>query len=180
MSKAIIKTIVIDDEPDIREVLIETINESLEMEVIGQTRDDAAGEAFDKSGKMMGLDYPAGPIIDKLARQGKPRFEFPEPQIKGLDFSFSGLKTAILYFLRDQVKENPHFIEENLNDICASVQERIVTILLRKLKKAVKVTGIREIAISGGAWYIFAEAGFNPFGVGRQKSIPVADMFWVN
>ncbi len=126
------------------------VKSHLEMEVIGQTLDDAAGEAFDKSGKMMGLDYPAGPAIDKLARQGNPRFEFPEPQVKGLDFSFSGLKTAILYFLRDQSKENPKFIEENLPDICASIQDRIVTILLKKLKKAAKKRGITDIAIAGG------------------------------
>ena len=122
----------------------------LNMQVIGQTLDDAAGEAFDKAGKMMGLDYPAGPIIDKMAKQGKPVFHFPEPQVKGLDFSFSGIKTAILYFLRDQVQENPKFIEENLPDICASVQDRIVSILIKKLKKATKKTGIKEVAIAGG------------------------------
>lgn len=126
------------------------VKSHLEMEVIGKTLDDAAGEAFDKSGKMMGLDYPAGPIIDKLANQGTPTFDFPEPQIKGLDFSFSGLKTSILYFLRDQVKENPNFIKENLPDICASIQDRIVTILLKKLKKAARQTGITEISIAGG------------------------------
>ncbi|MEZ4934902.1 MAG: tRNA (adenosine(37)-N6)-threonylcarbamoyltransferase complex transferase subunit TsaD [Saprospiraceae bacterium] len=126
------------------------VKSHLEMEVIGKTLDDAAGEAFDKSGKMMGLDYPAGPIIDKLANQGTPKFDFPEPQIKGLDFSFSGLKTSILYFLRDQVKENPDFIKENLPDICASIQDRIVTILLKKLKKAARQTGITEISIAGG------------------------------
>jgi N6-L-threonylcarbamoyladenine synthase len=126
------------------------VKSHLEMEVIGKTLDDAAGEAFDKSGKMMGLDYPAGPIIDKLANQGTPKYDFPEPQIKGLDFSFSGLKTSILYFLRDQVKENPDFIEENLPDICASIQDRIVTILLKKLKKAARQTGITEISIAGG------------------------------
>ena len=122
----------------------------LDMEVIGQTLDDAAGEAFDKAGKMMGLDYPAGPVIDKMAKQGTPIFDFPEPQIKGLDFSFSGIKTAILYFLRDKVQENPQFIEENLSDICASIQDRIVTILINKLKKAAKKTGIKEVAIAGG------------------------------
>lgn len=122
----------------------------LDMEVIGTTKDDAAGEAFDKAGKMMGLDYPAGPIIDKLARKGAPRFSFPEPRIDGLDFSFSGLKTSILYFLRDNLKENPAFIKENLADICASIQGRIVSILLNKLRKAAKQTGVRHIAIAGG------------------------------
>ncbi|MEO1261520.1 MAG: tRNA (adenosine(37)-N6)-threonylcarbamoyltransferase complex transferase subunit TsaD [Bacteroidota bacterium] len=122
----------------------------LDMEVIGQTLDDAAGEAFDKAGKMMGLDYPAGPIIDKMANEGTPSFPFPEPQVKGLNFSFSGLKTAILYFLRDKVQENPNFITENLPDISASIQDRIVTILLKKLRKASRQTGIKEIAIAGG------------------------------
>ena len=104
----------------------------------------------------MGLEYPAGPIIDKLAQQGIPRFDFPEPQVDGLDFSFSGLKTSILYFLRDQLKENPNFIEENLADICASIQDRIVTILLKKLRVAAEQTGVRHIAIAGG---VSANAG---------------------
>jgi N6-L-threonylcarbamoyladenine synthase len=121
-----------------------------EMEVIGETLDDAAGEAFDKTGKLLGLDYPAGPLIDKLARQGQAVFDFPEPQIHGFDFSFSGLKTSILYFLREKTHENPGFIQENLADICASVQKRIVTILLKKLRKASRETGITEIAIAGG------------------------------
>lgn len=126
------------------------VKDFLSMEVLGETLDDAAGEAFDKTGKLLGLDYPAGPVIDKLARQGKPVFDFPEPQIEGLNFSFSGLKTSILYFLRDQTKENPAFIQENLEDICASVQHRIVSILLKKLKKAARQTGITEVAIAGG------------------------------
>lgn len=121
-----------------------------EMETLGQSLDDAAGEAFDKTGKLLGLDYPAGPLIDKLAQQGTARFEFPEPQIEGLNFSFSGLKTSILYFLKKELVINPNFIQENLADICASVQERIVTILLKKLKKAAHETGIKEIAIAGG------------------------------
>ncbi len=120
------------------------------MEVLGQTIDDAAGEAFDKTGKLLGLDYPAGPLIDRLAQQGTPRFEFPEPQIPNLDFSFSGLKTSILYFLKKELESNPNFISENLADICASVQARIVSILLKKLKKAARETGVREIAIAGG------------------------------
>ena len=126
------------------------VNNPLSMEVLGQTTDDAAGEAFDKSGKILGLGYPAGPIIDKLAKLGTPRFEFTEPQIEGLNFSFSGLKTAILYFLQKKQKENPQFIEENLNDICASIQARIISILMNKLKKAAKQTGIKEVAIAGG------------------------------
>jgi N6-L-threonylcarbamoyladenine synthase len=122
----------------------------LDMEVIGATLDDAAGEAFDKTGKLLGLDYPAGPEIDRLAQAGAPRFDFPEPQIPGLDFSFSGLKTAIRYFLIDAQKENPRFIADNLPDIAASVQQRIVSILIRKLEKAVEETGIREVAAAGG------------------------------
>lgn len=122
----------------------------LEMEVLGESIDDAAGEAFDKTGKMLGLDYPAGPVIDRLAQTGKPIFDFPEPQVPGLNFSFSGLKTAILYFVKEKTKENPDFLGKNLPDICASVQDRIVSILLNKLQVAVKQTGIREIAIAGG------------------------------
>lgn len=126
------------------------IKDSLDMEVIGQTRDDAAGEAYDKSGKMLGLPYPAGPLIDKKAQLGKPIFQFPEPQVEGLDFSFSGLKTAIRYFLRDSIKVNPNFVDENINDICASIQGRINTILVNKIITAAKKTGIAEIAIAGG------------------------------
>lgn len=129
---------------------IVVVRDYLEMEIIGQTRDDAAGEAFDKTGKLLGLDYPAGPHIDRLARQGTPRFDFPEPQIPGLDFSFSGLKTSILYFLRREIQDNPDFIAQNLNDICASVQQRIVSILMHKLEKAVDETGINRVAIAGG------------------------------
>lgn len=126
------------------------VRDYLDMEIIGQTIDDAAGEAFDKTGKMLGLDYPAGPIIDRLAQSGQVKFDFPEPQIPGLDFSFSGLKTSILYFLKKELAQNPAFIQENLNDICASVQDRIVSILLRKLVKAADQTGIREVALAGG------------------------------
>ena len=126
------------------------VKDYLDMTILGQTTDDAAGEAFDKTGKILGLDYPAGPVIDKLARLGNPIFEFPEPRIPGLDFSFSGLKTSILYFLQKKIKENPDFIAENLNDICASVQSRIVSILMNKLKMAAAQTGIKEIAIAGG------------------------------
>ena len=126
------------------------VDDFYSMTLLGQTLDDAAGEAFDKTGKILGLDYPAGPLIDKLAQLGTPRFSFPEPQMSNYDFSFSGLKTSILYFLQKQVAENPNFISENLNDICASVQEKIVTILLKKLRKAARDTGIKEIAIAGG------------------------------
>ena len=126
------------------------VKDYLEMEILGTTLDDAAGEAFDKTGKLLGLDYPAGPLIDKYAQEGNAVFEFPEPKVADLDFSFSGLKTAILYFLKRNLKENPDFIKENLHDICASVQDRIVSILINKLKKAAKQTGIKEIAIAGG------------------------------
>lgn len=127
------------------------VRDYFDMEVVGQTTDDAAGEAFDKTAKILGLPYPGGPLIDKYAQQGNPRaFQFPEPQIPGLDFSFSGLKTAILYFVRDRVKEDPDFISNNLADICASVQYRIITILLAKVKRAAKQYGINQIAVAGG------------------------------
>lgn len=121
---------------------------ALKMRVIGETLDDAAGEAFDKSAKLLGLPYPGGPLIDKHAQLGDPkRFKFPEPQIPGLNFSFSGLKTAILYFLQEKGAE---FIKENMNDICASIQQRIITILMNKLVKASKETGISEVCVAGG------------------------------
>ena len=122
-----------------------------EMEVIGQTIDDAAGEAFDKCAKVMGLPYPGGPVIDKLAKEGNPKaFRFSKPQMAGYDYSFSGLKTSFLYTLRDKLKENPHFIEENKNDLCASLQETVVDILMDKLRKAAKDLQIKEIAVAGG------------------------------
>ncbi|MEL0642804.1 tRNA (adenosine(37)-N6)-threonylcarbamoyltransferase complex transferase subunit TsaD [Olleya sp. Ti.3.14] len=122
-----------------------------DMEVIGETIDDAVGEAFDKSGKILGLGYPAGPQIDKLAKLGNPKaFPFTKPRVDGLNFSFSGFKTAVLYFIQKQVKLNPNFIAENLNDICASIQYTIIGILTDKLKKAVKLTDIKHIAIGGG------------------------------
>jgi N6-L-threonylcarbamoyladenine synthase len=120
------------------------------MTVIGETLDDAAGEAFDKSAKLLGLPYPGGPLIDRYAKEGTPRFSFTEPQIEGLNFSFSGLKTSILYFLQKEIKNNAGFVSENLNDICASVQERIVSILLKKLKRAALETGITQLCIAGG------------------------------
>jgi N6-L-threonylcarbamoyladenine synthase len=136
----------------------------LQMQVIGETIDDAAGEAFDKSAKLLGLPYPGGPLIDKYAATGNPHaFHFPEPQIPGLNFSFSGLKTAILYFVKNAgastifketftatAEEQAQFIQQNLPDICASIQHRIVSILINKLKKAAKETGIKNICIAGG------------------------------
>jgi N6-L-threonylcarbamoyladenine synthase len=123
----------------------------LDMEVLGETIDDAAGEAFDKSAKLLGLPYPGGPLIDVHAASGDPeRYNFAEPQIPGLDFSFSGVKTSILYFLRDAVKKDPEFITQHLPDLCASIQQRIVTILLKKLKRAAIETGIRQVCLSGG------------------------------
>ncbi|MEO6131077.1 MAG: tRNA (adenosine(37)-N6)-threonylcarbamoyltransferase complex transferase subunit TsaD [Saprospiraceae bacterium] len=121
-----------------------------DMEVLGQTRDDAAGEAFDKSGKILGLSYPAGPEIDRLASSGRPVYPFPIPQVEGLDFSFSGLKTAILYFVRDEVKKDPDFIKLHLNDLCASIQSTIVEILTRKILLSSEKYNIREIAVAGG------------------------------
>ena len=122
-----------------------------DMQIIGETLDDAAGEAFDKSAKLLDLPYPGGPLIDKYAKLGNPkRFSFTEPQIPELNFSFSGLKTAILYFLQNGQKENENFIQENLNDICASIQQRIVSILLNKLKKAAHQTCIKDICLAGG------------------------------
>ena len=122
-----------------------------DMTIIGQTTDDAVGEAFDKSAKILGLPYPGGPLVDKLAQTGNPNaFEFTKPKVAGLDFSFSGLKTAILYFIQKKQKENPNFITENKNDICASIQHTIIAILMDKLKLAVKETGINQVAIGGG------------------------------
>ena len=122
-----------------------------ELEVIGETLDDAAGEAFDKTAKLLGLPYPGGPLIDKYAQQGNPsRFQFPEPKISGYDFSFSGLKTSILYFIQEQTASNPSFLQENMADICASVQSRIVSILLNKFKRAAVDRGIKELCIAGG------------------------------
>lgn len=129
-------------------VKVETPNK---MEIIGQTLDDAAGEAFDKSAKMLGLPYPGGPLIDRYAQEGNPKaFAFPEPQIPGYDFSFSGLKTAIRYFLEEGQSNDPQFVEKKLKDICASIQHRIISILLNKLKKAAAFTGISQICIAGG------------------------------
>jgi N6-L-threonylcarbamoyladenine synthase len=123
----------------------------LYLEVIGQTRDDAAGEAFDKSAKMLGLPYPGGPLVDKYAKEGNDdRFRFAEPQIEGLDFSFSGLKTSVLYFLQKETLKDPQFIQANLADLCASIQKTIIAILMRKLKKATAQTGIKTVCLAGG------------------------------
>ena len=127
------------------------VNAYNDMQVLGQTIDDAAGEAIDKCSKVMGLGYPGGPIIDRLARQGNPlAFKFAEPQIAGCDYSFSGLKTSFLYNLRDWVKEDPDFIEHHKNDLAASLEYTIVDILMNKLRKAVKQTGIKHVAVAGG------------------------------
>lgn len=127
------------------------ISSYFNMEILGETLDDAVGEAFDKSAKILGLPYPGGPLIDKHAKTGNPKaFKFTKPKVDALNFSFSGLKTAILYFIQKKTKENPHFIKENLDDICASIQYTIVEILFDKLKKAVNETGIKHVAIAGG------------------------------
>ena len=127
------------------------IKDHLDMEIIGETLDDAAGEAFDKTAKILGLPYPGGPLIDKYAKEGDPKaFYFPEPDIKGLNFSFSGLKTSILYFLQKEMKKDEQFIEKNLKDICASVQYTINNILMKKLKKAAEETGLKDVSIAGG------------------------------
>jgi len=127
------------------------VKDYFDMELLGQTLDDAAGEAFDKTAKILNLPYPGGPLIDKHAQLGRAdAFKLPEPQIPGLDFSFSGLKTAILYMVQNQQKLNPNFLAEQMDDVCASVQSRIVSILLNKVKKAVKQTGVKDVAIAGG------------------------------
>ena len=130
---------------------IVVVKDFFDMEIIGQTTDDAAGEAFDKSAKILGLSYPGGPLIDQYAQIGNPKaFAFTKPKVPDLDFSFSGLKTAILYFIQRKQSENPNFIDENLNDICASIQNTIIEILMEKLNLAVLKTGILQIAIGGG------------------------------
>lgn len=122
-----------------------------DMTVIGQTQDDAVGEAFDKTAKLLGLPYPGGPLIDKYAAQGNPTaYSFPNIDVPGLNYSFSGIKTAILYFLKDKQKTQPDFVEKNLPDICASVQQALLDILFRKLQRAVRETGIKRVAIAGG------------------------------
>jgi N6-L-threonylcarbamoyladenine synthase len=127
------------------------VNDFYTMEVIGETQDDAVGEAFDKAAKIMDLPYPGGPLIDQYAKEGNPKaFKFPLTSMPGLDFSFSGIKTAFLYFLRDEVKKNPDFIQENLNDICASLQHSLVTMLMTRFEQASSQLGIKNLAIAGG------------------------------
>ncbi|MEC5394474.1 tRNA (adenosine(37)-N6)-threonylcarbamoyltransferase complex transferase subunit TsaD [Bergeyella sp. RCAD1439] len=131
--------------------MIVLVKDYFEMEIIGKTIDDAAGEAFDKIGKLFALDYPAGPIIDRLAKEGNPNaFSFSRPKVEGYDYSFSGIKTSVLYFIQKQLKQNPNFVEEHLADLCASVQYTIVETLMDKLVKASEAYGIREVAIAGG------------------------------
>ncbi len=127
------------------------VRDHLDMEVIGETQDDAVGEAFDKTAKLLGLPYPGGPLLDRYAKQGNPKaFSFPITRMPGLNYSFSGIKTAVLYFLRDRLEENPNFITENLPDLCASIQHTLVEMLLIKLKEAMKQVGVTEVAIAGG------------------------------
>ncbi|MBL3657424.1 tRNA (adenosine(37)-N6)-threonylcarbamoyltransferase complex transferase subunit TsaD [Fulvivirga sediminis] len=127
------------------------VKDYLDMEVIGETQDDAVGEAFDKSAKLLELPYPGGPLIDKYAAEGNAdAYDFPDTEMPGLNYSFSGIKTAFMYFLRDQKKKNPDFVQENMNDICASLQKALIRMLMQKLKRASNETGIREIAIAGG------------------------------
>ena len=146
------------------------------MQVIGTTIDDAAGEAFDKSAKILGLPYPGGPHIDKHAKKGNIHaFEFGKPKIKELDFSFSGLKTSILYKIQNNLQKNPKFIEENMEDLCASIQHSIVSILLKKLEKAIKLTGIKQLAIAGGVSansYLRSELEKLAIDTGYQLYIP--------
>jgi N6-L-threonylcarbamoyladenine synthase len=144
------------------------VKSSNDMKIIGQTIDDAAGEAFDKSAKILGLEYPGGPLIDKFAKEGNPdAFAFAKTNVPGLDFSFSGLKTSILYFLRDKLKEDALFIQNNLPDICASIQSAIVNTLMIKLKLASKQTGITEVAIAGG---VSANSGLRKAIADMQES----------
>lgn len=153
------------------------VKDYLDMEVIGTTIDDAVGEAFDKTAKILNLPYPGGPLIDKYAQMGNPKaYKFTEPQIEGLDFSFSGLKTNILYFIQKETAANPNFIQEHINDICASVQHTIVSILMNKLKKAIQQTNIKEIAIAGG---VSANSGLRKaikdLGIEKKYNVYIPD-----
>ncbi len=144
------------------------VQDYFKMEVLGETLDDAVGEAFDKSAKILGLPYPGGPLIDRYAQLGNPKaYPFPEPKVSGLNFSFSGLKTSILYFIQRELKKDPEFISKNRNDICASIQYTIQNILMRKLQKAVKETGIKEIAIGGG---VSANSGIRKALIDAEKT----------
>lgn len=127
------------------------VQSATDLKILGETIDDAAGEAFDKAAKILGLPYPGGPLVDKNAKLGDPlKFSFAKPNVDGLNFSFSGIKTSILYFVRDQTKINPDFVHDEMNNLCASIQHTIVTVLIEKFKKAIKETGIKSIAIAGG------------------------------
>lgn len=127
------------------------VKDYLDMEVVGETLDDAVGEAFDKTAKLLGLPYPGGPLVDKYAQEGNPEaYKFPVSEMPGLNYSFSGIKTAVLYFLRDQIKENPDFIDQNMADICASVQYTLIKMLMQKLKRAAREYKVKDIAIAGG------------------------------
>ncbi|MEO1049411.1 MAG: tRNA (adenosine(37)-N6)-threonylcarbamoyltransferase complex transferase subunit TsaD [Bacteroidota bacterium] len=127
------------------------VDDYLKMSVLGETQDDAVGEAFDKTAKLLDLPYPGGPLIDKYAQEGNPKaYEFPQTAMQGLNFSFSGIKTAFLYFLREQKAKNENFIQENMNDLCASIQHTLVEMLMQKLRRASRETGIKEVAIAGG------------------------------
>ena len=137
-----------------------------DMEIIGETLDDAVGEAFDKAGKMLGLPYPSGPAIDRLAREGKACVEFAKPSVSALNFSFSGLKTSILYHLRDKHQEDDKYIKKNLNDLCASIQSTIVSIVMEKLELAVQQTGINEVALGGG---VSANSGLRNALMNKKK-----------
>lgn len=131
--------------------MIVLVTDYFKMKIIGKTSDDAAGEAFDKIGKIFGLDYPAGPIVDRLAKEGDPNsFKFNKPRLDNYDYSFSGVKTSVLYFVQKEIKKNPDFIKENLNNLCASVQKTIIEVLMEKLEKAAEDYGIKEVAIAGG------------------------------
>ena len=143
------------------------VDAPLSMTILGETNDDAAGEAFDKTAKILGLPYPGGPLIDKYATTGNAtRFKFPHPAADGLNFSFSGLKTAILYFVRNETEKSPDFVSKNVNDICASVQKTIVDILMNRVRKAIELTGIRQIAIAGG---VSANSGLRTAMLGLQN-----------
>lgn len=131
--------------------MIVLVKDYFNMKIIGKTTDDAAGEAFDKIGKIFGLDYPAGPIVDRLAKESDPNsFKFNKPRLENYDYSFSGVKTSVLYFIQKEIRKNPDFINENLNNLCASVQKTIIEVLMEKLEKAAEDYGINEVAIAGG------------------------------
>ncbi len=149
--------------------MIVLVKDYFDMEIIGKTIDDAAGEAFDKTGKIFNLDYPAGPIIDQLAKEGNENaFTFSKPKMQNYDYSFSGIKTSILYFIQKEVQKNPDFIQENLNDLCASVQKTIIDTLMNKLEKAAKDYNIKEIAIAGG---VSANSGLRNAMIRNQEKL---------